>query len=385
MADYRKYFVLILVIIFIALMPAFVLAEDEEEIIRVTAIELDKSEVTLVLGEETELEATVYPWNADNRWVTWSSSDPLVAEVESDWHTARVISRSQGEAVITAVTADRGLTAEMAVTVIVLPRTVGIEPQELTLAPGDTTEINAWIIPREATEQGIIWESSRPGVASVNQDGKVEALREGETRIIARSLENNELTAYCRLTVGTEPVTVAETEDPVNGEAEAETEVVPPLEPEPDTNYLPYILGGIAILLILAALIVLLLRSRRKQEVLQQVVPQYAPGTRPVLVGRSGTFAGQRFYLDAGQLVIGRDHSVAQVVYPSDSKEISRRHCTVYYDYQQQQFMLEDTSSNGTFLADGTKLSQGQQHYLYPGEYFSLSETADESFTVELE
>lgn len=385
MADYRKYFVLILAFIFISLMPVFALAEDEEEIIRVTAIELDKSQVTLVLGEETELEAAVYPWNADNRWVTWSSSDPLVAEVESDWHTARVISRSQGEAVISAVTADRGLTAETVITVIVLPRTVGIEPQELTLAAGETTEINAWIIPRDATEQGISWESSRPGVASVNQEGEVEALREGETRIIARSVENNELNAYCILTVSAEPLPVADTEDPVNGEAGVEPEIVPAVEPGPDTNYLSYILGGIAFLLMLAVLILLLLRNRRKQQAPQQAVPQYAPGTRPVLVGRTGTFAGQRFYLDAGQLVVGRDHSAAQVVYPPDNTEISRRHCTIYYDYQQRQFILEDTSSNGTFLADGTKLSQGQQHYLHMGEYFSLSETEDESFTVELE
>ena len=84
---------------------------NEPEVVDVTAISLDKSEVTLVEGEEVTLEATVTPANATNSTVTWTTSKEAVATVDN----GLVKAVAAGEAVITAEAG--GKTATCVVTV----------------------------------------------------------------------------------------------------------------------------------------------------------------------------------------------------------------------------------------------------------------------------
>lgn len=46
-----------------------------------TGVSLDKKSVSLVVGETETLQATVTPNNADNKAVTYSSSDSTIASV----------------------------------------------------------------------------------------------------------------------------------------------------------------------------------------------------------------------------------------------------------------------------------------------------------------
>lgn len=105
---------------------------------------------------------------------------------------------------------------------------------------------------------------------------------------------------------------------------------------------------------------------------------------RPVLKGIAGRFAGQTVELMEGQLVIGRDPRLAQLVYPLSSDEISRKHCTVRFDEKTQKFVVEDSSSNGTFLSSNQKLDPGKPYYLNPGERFYLADPK-EVFEVKME
>ncbi len=79
----------------------------------VESVTLSQTQKTVDRYERFDLIATVLPENADNRQVTWSSSDPQVASVEN----GRVFGLTEGTAVITATTVDGGKTAECAVTV----------------------------------------------------------------------------------------------------------------------------------------------------------------------------------------------------------------------------------------------------------------------------
>ena len=69
----------------------------------VESITLDKEELTLTEGETAQLIATVLPENADDKTVSWSSSDPSVATVTS---TGIVVAVKAGTAVITAKAGD---------------------------------------------------------------------------------------------------------------------------------------------------------------------------------------------------------------------------------------------------------------------------------------
>ncbi len=105
---------------------------------------------------------------------------------------------------------------------------------------------------------------------------------------------------------------------------------------------------------------------------------------RLALKGISGNFAGKTIELVEGQLIIGRDPRLAQLVYPQANEEISRKHCTVRFDQRSQKFALEDSSSNGTFLSSNEKLEPGKTYFLNPGERFYLADPK-EVFEVTME
>jgi uncharacterized protein YjdB len=80
----------------------------------VTGVTLDYT--TAIIGKTVtkQLTATVNPSNADNKAVTWSSSNPAIATVST---TGLVTGIAAGTAVITVTTVDGGFTATCTVTV----------------------------------------------------------------------------------------------------------------------------------------------------------------------------------------------------------------------------------------------------------------------------
>ena len=70
----------------------------EPEKIAVTGVSLDKTAVSLLVNETAQLKATVAPADADNKRVTWTSSDNNVAEVSV---TGVVTAKANGTATIT--------------------------------------------------------------------------------------------------------------------------------------------------------------------------------------------------------------------------------------------------------------------------------------------
>ena len=58
------------------------------EDIAAQSVTLDKTQLSLAVGESTTLTATVFPEDAADKTVTWSSSDEDIATVESGTVTA---------------------------------------------------------------------------------------------------------------------------------------------------------------------------------------------------------------------------------------------------------------------------------------------------------
>ena len=79
-----------------------------------TGVTLNKTELSLTVGSSEQLTATVAPAEADNKSVTWTSSNPAVATVDASGNVTAV---SAGSATITVTTADGGKTATCTVTV----------------------------------------------------------------------------------------------------------------------------------------------------------------------------------------------------------------------------------------------------------------------------
>ncbi len=149
-----------------------------------SGITLDKTEMTAFAGKSTRLRATVTPSNAFIRRVTWTSSDPAVATVNSG---GTVVGRKEGTAVITASTA-QGQTAACVVHVEVGARSLTLKAESNTIYVGmGGTQISATVSPEDTTNKTVVWSSSNPDVAAVDANGYVTPVGLGSARIMAET------------------------------------------------------------------------------------------------------------------------------------------------------------------------------------------------------
>ena len=86
----------------------------EEQYVKVTGINLDKKEITIPIGETTNLIARVLPENATNKNVTYESSNVAVATVNNDGEIRGV---GKGNVIITVTTEEGNYEAKCKVTV----------------------------------------------------------------------------------------------------------------------------------------------------------------------------------------------------------------------------------------------------------------------------
>lgn len=108
----RKFLTVIVALICVAAcVCALVACNDDSDTVDVASVALDKSSLTLEVGGEATLTATVTPDNATDKTVVWSSDNTAVATVEN----GKVTAVASGSATVTAKAGDK--TATCAVTV----------------------------------------------------------------------------------------------------------------------------------------------------------------------------------------------------------------------------------------------------------------------------
>ncbi|NRF90101.1 Ig-like domain-containing protein [Paenibacillus frigoriresistens] len=151
----------------------------------VSSVALNKPTLLVNIGTPASLIATITPTNATVKTVTWSSSDQTIATVSA---TGVVTGKAVGTATIKATTTDGAKTAESAITVVQPVTTITLNKTTLSLKVGDPDfTLAATIGPANATDKTLTWTSSKPLVATVDQDGVVHALAPGSTTITAKS------------------------------------------------------------------------------------------------------------------------------------------------------------------------------------------------------
>ena len=167
----------------------------------VTGVTLDKEELSLKPGESSALTAAVLPENAADKSVTWSSSDTGVATVDAN---GKVTAKSVGTATVTVTTTDGGKKATCAVNVSPIEvSSVSLNKTELSLLVGGTETLTATVSPSNATDKSVTWSTSDATVATVDESGKVTALKVGTATITAKAGAKS---TQCAVTVN--PVSV---------------------------------------------------------------------------------------------------------------------------------------------------------------------------------
>ncbi len=156
----------------------------------VAAVELSATELTMVCNSTASLSASVLPWNASDRTVTWTSSDENLVVVDANGNLYSM--GETGTAVITAAsTLDPTVTASCAVTVEKVDVTLKGTLQDAdgnplvyqwNLAEDDTwntvVSLNTSMIAATANDNGELY--IEDGISGTNSIHKVDAVT-GET------------------------------------------------------------------------------------------------------------------------------------------------------------------------------------------------------------
>ena len=173
-----------------------------KRVVEVTSVTLNKETLELVEGGEETLTATVLPENATDKTVEWSSSSPDIASVDG----GKVSAIKEGDAVITAKAGTKSATCKVVVTKsFIAVESIELDTTTLELAEGETSILVATVRPHNATDKTVTWVSSDDSVVTVDNDGKVKAIKEGKAAIVAKA---GEKTAKCEVTVNKKVIAV---------------------------------------------------------------------------------------------------------------------------------------------------------------------------------
>ena len=170
----------------------------------ITNVSLNYSDLEIRKDSSQGLRATITPKETtDDKTLTWESNNPEVATVSS---TGVVTARRPGNAIITVRTSN-GLTDTCNITVISQITSVHLNLTAITLDEGVSQTLRATINPSDTTDdKTLTWKSSNTNVATVDQEGKVTAVKEGSATITVTTVNGKEAT--CTVTVTKKPVPI---------------------------------------------------------------------------------------------------------------------------------------------------------------------------------
>ena len=167
---------------------------------KVTSVQLDKKELTIIAGEKSTLKATINPSYAENKNITWISNDESIATVENGEITAK----SPGTTEIKVITEDGNKEAICKVTVTSPPiKSISFSETEKTIYVGSETTLLTISEPTNSNMENPIWTSSNENIAIV-ENGVVKALSVGETTITV-SNEDKSISASINIIVINKP------------------------------------------------------------------------------------------------------------------------------------------------------------------------------------
>ncbi len=160
-------------------------------------ITLNKSEMTLGVGQMYTLQSTLTPSNSAT-YQQWTSSDKSIAVVNDK---GRVTGKKVGTAIITVKTTNNH-TATCTVTVKKAPTSVALNKTSTTLAVVQKETLTATLTPTNSATY-CTWTSSDDTIATVTSSGVVTGKKAGTVTINVKT--TNGKTAECQVTVKKAP------------------------------------------------------------------------------------------------------------------------------------------------------------------------------------
>ena len=185
----------------------------------------ETQQLEIEYGTDDKAEQEKIAEAASKLTIEWTSSDEEVVTVDA---TGLITAVGAGEADVTASAKDVNISSTTHVKVVITP--TGVEaPEALELVTNgeNSKNLDAKMTPEDATEVKLAYESSDDSVATVDENGLVTAVADGEctitTYVVADAPATAETATQEAATVVTDEETPTEGE---NSEATADSEAV---------------------------------------------------------------------------------------------------------------------------------------------------------------
>ena len=142
----------------------------------VKKIMLNKTKATVLSDKSVKLVAKVYPKNANNKKLLWTSSNKRIATVEK----GVVVGLRKGTVKITVKSTDGSkLSAQCVVTVKQAVKNIKLNKTLITGRKGTKVTLKAKVTPTKADNRIVKWQSSNKKIATVNKKGVVTVKGKG--------------------------------------------------------------------------------------------------------------------------------------------------------------------------------------------------------------
>lgn len=167
---------------------------------------LETTSLTVNLADQMyQLTATIKPEGdaAINKELIWKSSDDNIATVSQ---TGLVTFKKSGNVTISVTPNETGnevtekVIALCNIYIKVPVKDIKLDKTKNTLNVGEEFRLTHELVPADATNKKVTWESTDPSVATVSDKGDVKAIAGGKATIVVRT-EDGGIPATCEVTV----------------------------------------------------------------------------------------------------------------------------------------------------------------------------------------
>jgi len=147
----------------------------------VAGIKFNPESLNVPLGSLKQLVVDFLPVNTANRNLNWSSVNPAIASVD----TMGVVKGLQvGKSDIVAVSPDGGYTDTCHITVILVPvASIDLVNSKNVVWQSQTVKLETVILPGNAFNKTVFWESANTSIATVDGSGNVTGISPGSIKI----------------------------------------------------------------------------------------------------------------------------------------------------------------------------------------------------------
>lgn len=170
--------------------------------IPVDSISIERDSIELYVGDMDRLAVEIFPDYANNKTISWSSSDEEVVSVDE---TGAVTAKAGGSAYIYASSTDGSNVVDSCyVLVRVDVDSIKIFADTTLLCVGNTDSLSVVVLPENATYKDVVWSSAKPKIVSIDSIGVITALDYGTAYIYATATDGSEVVDSCLITVKAE-------------------------------------------------------------------------------------------------------------------------------------------------------------------------------------